>query len=219
MCLTQFVFLCIKISQLILYWFSVLVQYVLHKLYLTLHYSLSTHSLLMLIVTIPTINETSSLFPQRVCLCRRGRLKTDWPTLALGSPFWPGRDKPPTRAAPIQATSSKLPQGRWQQGRKMLWQNYLTNPLNFYTVHVPFFWGTLFPLISNGSSCFLHSAYWFIFFFFSSRSDPWGRDARQDCPNLAPLFFFLSLLSIFYPDTCDDRLLLFHTAAYLIGSD
>lgn len=45
----------------------------------------------------------------------------------------------------------------------------------------------------------LHSAYWFSLFFFPSWSDPWGRDARQGCPNHAPLFF-VSWLSIFYPD-------------------
>lgn len=35
----------------------------------------------------------------------------------------------------------------------------------------------------------LHSAYWFSFFFFPSWSDPWGRESRQGCPNLAPLYF------------------------------
>lgn len=120
------------------------------------------------LLTVPTlkapimaINGASCAFRPRVCLCRRRRLKTGSPTPAPVSPSWPGRDKPPAHAAPTQATSSQLPQGRWLQGRekKNPATNYLTDPPNLHTVDVPFLRHTIFHSFLMEVLVFLHSAY------------------------------------------------------------
>ncbi len=165
---------------LILWWLCVRTV-LLHELYLILCFSIYC-----LVILIVTINKTSSVFFPRVCLCRRRRLKIDLPTADLVSPSWPGRDKPPAHAAPIQATSNQLPQGRWQQGIEILRQTTLQTPELTYS-RCAFFEAHYFHSFLMDVLVSLHSAYWFSFF--SSWSDPWGRDAKQDCPNLAPLFF------------------------------
>lgn len=113
------------------------------------------------------INKTSSVSFPRVCLCRRKLLKTDLPIPVLVSPSWPGRDKPPAHVAPIQATSSQLPQGRWQAraAKKYCDKLPLQNPSNLHTVDVPFFKALYFHSFLMDVLVSLHSAYWFSFFF------------------------------------------------------
>lgn len=130
-----------------------------------------SYLVVILMVTIKNNNKTSFVSFPRVCLCRRRRLKTDLPTPAPVSRSWPGRDKPPAHAAPSQATSSQLPQGRWKQGRNIMRQTTLQTPLNLHAVDVPF-WGALFPFISKGRSCFpaFCVLIFFVFFPFLIRS-------------------------------------------------
>ncbi len=161
-----------------------------------------------MIPSISNINNTSSVSFPRVWLCRRGRLKTDLLTRVLVSPSWHGRDKPPAHAVPIQATSSQLPQGRWQRGG-----GGYCDKLPYKSPELTYSRGAFLrlssPFISNGRSCF--PAFCLLIFFFSSWSDPWGRDAKQGCHH------FLSSLSKFYSDFLWlQASALIHTPAYLI---
>lgn len=116
-------------------------------------------SVCRLVMLIAAINKASSVSCPRVCLCRRRRPKTDLQTADPVSPSWPGRDKPPAHAAPTQATSSQLPQGRWQQGIEILRQTTLQIPLNLHTVDVPFFEAHYFHSFLMDVLVSLHSAY------------------------------------------------------------